>query len=117
MKKILVIENDPDTLEILAYLFKESAFEVFKYLARIPVDKITDDDPDLIVLDYYLDEGYGSEICIELKANPATKHIPVILVSTSDNLHQIAADSSADAYLQKPFNLTDLDKLINKLVA
>jgi DNA-binding response OmpR family regulator len=117
VKKILVIENDADTLELLGFLFAENEFKVLEYRSKVPVEQIIRDNPDLIVLDYYLDDGYGSDICIELKKNPKTRQVPVILLSTAIDLRQIAVDCCADAYLTKPFDIQNLEKMLSSLIA
>ncbi|MGZ3753027.1 MAG: response regulator transcription factor [Mucilaginibacter sp.] len=117
MKKILVIDNDPDALVILGFIFEDkNRFNLAKYAGKIPVDEIISEQPDLIILDHYLDEGLGSEICLELKNNPVTKSIPVIMLSTASRLKKIAADSCADAYVTKPFDLSELEGLVDQLL-
>jgi len=117
MHKIIVIENDPDTLDILRYIFEGRGFAVLSRVASVPLDTIITENPDLILLDYYLDDEYGSDYCQELKHNPLTSHIPIILLSTTIELHQIVTESCANAYLKKPFELGELEVLVNGLLA
>lgn len=116
MKKIIIIDNDRDTLDILSFLFEDLEFEVFQYTNRIPIGEIIEKNPDIILLDYYLDDCYGSEICTELKENPMTMHVPIVLLSTSLDLHKIAMDSGADAYLAKPFDIQNIENLVGELL-
>jgi len=83
MKKVLIIENDLDTLEILGCIFEGINFIPLESQFRVPIDNIIKENPDLIVLDYYLDDCCGSEICAELKSNLLTKNISVIILSTA----------------------------------
>jgi DNA-binding response OmpR family regulator len=116
VKKILVIENDLDTLDMIGFLFEDSGYEVMESQFKIPIEKILHDDPDLIILDYWLDDGYGSDVCLELKAHPFAKHTPIILISADPEIKQMADDCRADGYISKPFDIADLETLVKKLV-
>lgn len=114
MKKILIIEDDVDTLDWLGFFVEDIGFEVLPSVSRPPIESIIQQQPSLILLDYWLDDGYGSDICIELKANPQTKNIPVILMSVAFQTPQIAKACLADGYIVKPFDLKDLEELVRQ---
>ena len=114
MKKILIIEDDADTLDWLEFFVEDIGFQVLPSLSKPSIKSIIEQHPDLILLDYWLNDGYGSDICLELKANPGTKDIPVILMSVAFQLPQIARDCHADGYILKPFNLSDLENLVRE---
>jgi DNA-binding response OmpR family regulator len=116
MKKVIIIDNDRDTLEILRYVFEGNKFIVLDYPYRISTEKIIEEKPDIVLIDYYLEYCYGSEICFSIKNNLQTKHIPVILLSTALFLRQIASECLADAYVEKPFDISALENLVNKLL-
>ncbi|MGZ3776053.1 MAG: response regulator [Mucilaginibacter sp.] len=116
MKKIIIIDNDRDTLDILSFLFEDIELEVFRYTNRISIGEVIQKNPDIILLDYYLDDCYGSEICRELKEDPITGDIPIVLLSTSINLDKIAIESGADACLAKPFDIQNLENLVGELL-
>jgi DNA-binding response OmpR family regulator len=114
VKKLLIIENDIDTLDIVTIILEDSGFSVVKSEFKIPVREIIKIDPDAIVIDYLLSAGYGSDLCLELKENPSTKQIPVILFSASHNLEKITRDCHADAFIAKPFDLDDFVQVISE---
>ena len=116
MKKLLVIENDIDTLEITSFIL-ENEFEVSTSVKRLSVEEIEKINPGIIIIDYLLDDCFGSEICLEIKKNPSTKNVPVILFSASPNLETIANESFADAFIEKPFDLDDLVNMVKKLAS
>ena len=76
--------------------------------------------PDLILLDNWLtdwkSDANGQQLSKELKSNPKTSHIPVIIVSAVSNIEEIAEAGQADGYLRKPFDLTDLIAVVNKFL-
>lgn len=64
--------------------------------------------PDLMLLDIWMSGMNGKDICKGLKSSAKTKHIPVILVSATKNIEQIAHDAGADDYISKPFQMDNL---------
>lgn len=74
--------------------------------------------PDLILLDNWLTEwksdANGQQLSKELKSDPKTAHIPVILLSAVSNIQEIAQAGLSDGYLKKPFNLDDLLAIVKK---
>lgn len=83
LKRILVIDNDKDLLEIL----KEAlAYDYFEVTAVDAVDNtvfelINEHRPDVVLLDYLLWGVNGDEICHQIKSNPQTANLPVIMFS------------------------------------
>ncbi|MGZ3832520.1 MAG: response regulator, partial [Mucilaginibacter sp.] len=78
------------------------------------VTNLMDFAPEIILLDIRLSDGYGHLLCEELKSNPKTAQIPVILISAADNLAKIANDYNADDFLSKPFSVNDLIQIVKK---
>jgi DNA-binding response OmpR family regulator len=116
LKKILIVEDDVDILDLLELILRQNGYAVIKINREIPVKEIIGIAPHLIVIDFLLPYRLGNEICLELKDNKHTKHIPVILYSAANNLKDIANKSRADAYIPKPFDINDFVNLVNKLV-
>lgn len=68
--------------------------------------------PDLILLDIWMGNYDGREICQQLKNNTATSGIPIILISASRDIEQSAKDAGANDFVAKPFEQHDLlDKI------
>ncbi|MDN3547838.1 response regulator transcription factor [Mucilaginibacter aquaedulcis] len=113
MSRILIVDDDPDLLEILSYLLTSSGYEVqtlskgdaiFEHIAAF--------QPDLILMDVMLAGMDGREICKGIKANPQTL-MPVILISGTHDLSLTLTQTGApDDFLAKPF---DLDELLKKV--
>ncbi len=115
MKKLLVIENDARTLDMIGYIFVHSGFKVVESLKKISVSEIDQLNPNIVVIDYLLSDGFGSDLCLEIKSNPHTNHLPVILYSASSKIEQVAHDSCADAFIAKPFDLDYFVRMVNNL--
>lgn len=113
MKKILLVDDDPDMLNsVQSILMKEDyetqiVLEWEKMYKKVRIFK-----PDLIILDVHLDGVDGRILCRNLKNSEDTKHIPVIVCSA----HFIAGNSiheyGADSFIAKPFFI---DQLLNKV--
>ena len=113
MTRILLIDDDPDIRTVMQILLKKHGFEVETAFREEEVyEKVRTYSPALILLDVLLSGADGRTICKNLKANPATQNIPVIMFSA----HPGAADKidsyGADDFISKPFNV---DKLLQKL--
>jgi CheY-like chemotaxis protein len=68
----------------------------------------------LIFIDEFLPVRRGSDICRHIKASASLRHLPVVLISTVPNLDKIAKQSGADAYLEKPFELSNFMALTRR---
>jgi len=119
-KKILVIEDDRDIRETIAYALEENNFEVVLSEDAKILKSINSIKPDLILLDNWLtdwkSDANGQQLSKELKNNPKTKHIPIIIVSAVSNVKEIAEAGEANDYLKKPFDLNELIRIVNKYV-
>jgi DNA-binding response OmpR family regulator len=115
-KRVLIIEDDKDTSEMLGYLTEMLNFSYSASLSVLPASVIQILDPDLILLDNWVNGRSGSQLCLELKQNPLTSHIPVVLISAASNLELIAKDSRADHFIVKPFDIAELETAIVKYV-
>jgi DNA-binding response OmpR family regulator len=115
-KKVLIIEDDRDTLDLLNYISEDLNLDVVASFWILPIADVEVLMPDLILTDHWINDKLGGEFCSEIKANPKTKHIPVVIVSAFENIAMIADKSCADAYLAKPFDLNELIVLIKKFI-
>jgi CheY-like chemotaxis protein len=114
LKKLLIIENDIDTLDMVAFISEGVDFEVIKSVTTLSVKEVADLNPNIIIIDYRLDDGFGDEFCSVLKTDDLTKHIPVVLYSASKNLEIMAQKSGATAFLEKPFDLVQLEQILSE---
>jgi DNA-binding response OmpR family regulator len=112
MCKVLVIDDDPDILNIIEIILKQDGFAVDTLTnTNGLMEKISSNKPDIILLDINLEGKNGKEICDEIKRE--WKHdIKLLLVSGDSNLHHSALDCLADGYLEKPFNIVDVVKTV-----
>ena len=72
--------------------------------------------PDLLLLDVWMSGIDGRDVCKYLKSSEQTKHIPIIIISATKDIEQIAKDSGADDCVSKPFQMEHLLAIVAKYV-
>ena len=114
MKRILVVDDNTDILQIVKIILENNGFEVVVTPNGEETLLKTDTfHPQLILMDVFLSSGIdGREICKTLKANSETKDIPVILFSAQVKMEDGFKSWGADDFIAKPF---EVKELINKI--
>ncbi|GAA4908660.1 response regulator [Mucilaginibacter defluvii] len=114
-KSVLLIENDEAIAEIVDYILTDAGYQVSQTPPAHYLEAVKSINPDVVLLDYSLSGNItGDMICARLKANNETTHIPVIIVSAVVGLDDIARACNANDILVKPFDITDLEQVVNK---
>lgn len=112
----MVIEDDKDIRDTIAYILQEENYEVIASEDSKILKFIDKHKPDLVLLDNWLtdwkSDANGQQLSKELKSNPATSHIPVIIISAVSNIKEIAEAGLANGYLRKPFDLAELTSIV-----
>jgi DNA-binding response OmpR family regulator len=120
-KKILVIEDDKDIRDIMTYALESEGYEVISSDNSRILKFIDRHRPDLILLDNWLTEwksdANGQQLSRELKSDPKTSHIPVIIMSAVNNVAELAREGLSDGYLKKPFELKELFGIVKKHIS
>ena len=109
--KILVVDDEADIVELVAFNLRQEGFEVITAAnGWEAVQKARSDLPDLILLDLMLPELDGFAVCELLCRLPATAAIPVIMLTawTSDQARVLGLELGADDYVTKPFSPREL---------
>lgn len=115
MKKILIVDDEPNIVMSLEYIFKKENFEVF--IARDgaeAIDIVENDIPDIIILDIMMPNVDGFQVLKYLKANEDLSNIKVIFLSAKNKVSDIelGLQLGADKYMSKPFSTK---KLVNEV--
>lgn len=109
-KKILVVDDDESITEVIQIVLEGEGYEIEISFDGSSIPDFPNGLPDLILLDILLQSKDGRKICQQLKRDPKTSHIPVIVLSAHSDASQLANDCGADDLIEKPF---DVDVLIN----
>jgi len=112
-KKVLILDDDMDILQICSIVLKKKGFDVFTLnnSSQI-VDHVRTCQPDVILMDNWIPGPGGIEATKELKNTPGLQSIPVIFFSANSNVTQLAREAKADYFLQKPFDITELEAIV-----
>lgn len=113
-KKIMVIDDNPDILEVVSYLLADQGYQVATLNSGEAVfQEIRGFRPDLVLMDVMLGGMDGRGICTHIKQMEETKALPVILISASHDLAAALDQQGApDDFIAKPF---DIDVLLRKV--
>lgn len=108
---VLVVEDEGAQREVLHYNLEAEGFDVV--MADNGEDAlllVAEEQPDLIVLDWMLPKVSGIEVCRQVKADPATRHIPIIMLSArSEEVDRVRGlETGADDYVVKPYSVVEL---------
>lgn len=108
---VLVVEDEGAQREVLQYNLEAEGFEVV--VADNGEDAlllVQEEQPDLLVLDWMLPKVSGIEVCRQVKADPATRQIPIIMLSArSEETDRVRGlETGADDYVVKPYSVVEL---------
>ncbi len=119
MTKILVAEDERDIRELIGFTLRFAGFEVVLTSNGVEaVEKASDEQPDLIMLDVRMPKMTGYEACRHLKDNPATQAIPVVFLSAKGQETEIEQGlaSGAEEYIVKPFAPDELTNQVKEIL-
>ena len=118
-QRILVIEDDPDIVELLQYNLEREGFEV--KVAKTGEEgkaRATECRPSLILLDLMLPRTSGLDVCRELRGREDTKRTPIIMVTAKGEESDVVLglELGADDYVTKPFSVKELIARIHSVL-
>ncbi|AFZ12183.1 response regulator receiver protein [Crinalium epipsammum PCC 9333] len=119
MRTALVVEDTMTERQILTSCLQRAGLNVLTANStEEALEKISASKPDVIILDVVLPGRSGFELCRELKADPETNKIPVVMCSTksSDMDKFWGMKQGADAYIPKPVDQEELLRTVNQLI-
>jgi DNA-binding response OmpR family regulator len=116
-KRVLVVDDEIYILQILEFSLEVEGFEVITAQnGEEALESAQRDEPDLIVLDIMMPKMDGYEACRQLKSDPRTRDIPIILLSAKGRSidQELGFEAGAEDYITKPFSPR---KLIERIKA
>ena len=105
MNKILLVDDDPDILEIISYSLENEGYSVYKAMNGLQAIEIAEKvTPDLIIMDLMMPEMNGVEACEQIRKSTKLNNVIITFLSArSEDFSQIAGfDAGADDYITKP---------------
>ena len=116
-KKVLIVEDNADWRELLSMTVTRLGYKaVLATTGMEGVARASEERPDLILMDIGLPGISGDEATVRIKANPATRDIPVVIQTAYgfDSNAARALEAGAEEIMHKPISITDLQKLMSK---
>ena len=120
-KYVLIVDDDPDLVETVCMMLEDKGYEVGKAYDGVEGEEaIKERHPDLLVLDVMMPRKDGYKLCAELKADKATRDIPIILltavgeaVPTTSYTHAQGMSTEAEEYMPKPVDSKTLVEAVD----
>lgn len=116
---VLLVDDDPVILKLLEVNFEMEGFAVLLAHDGVEGVEITRTQrPDIVISDIMMPKKSGLDLVGELKSDPGTSDIPIILLSAKAQIADVRAgvDAGADDYVTKPFEPLDLVDRVNRLL-
>src|SRR5678815_2230498 len=115
--RILVVDDDPDIGIMLKMMLEYKGFKAVVVDSAAKAEKILQaDNIQLILMDMLLSGSNGTDVCIQLKQQPETKHIPILMISAHPNAKEICLAAGADDFILKPFDMHDILARVQSLI-
>ena len=108
----MIADDDPGILDAVCIMLEFEGYNVYCTPDGSEILNMSKDLPDLLLLDIWMSGIDGRDICKQLKQNPTTNKLPVVLISASRDIERSALEAGADDFLAKPF---EIDDLLNKI--
>ena len=117
--RVLIVEDNVDNFELVRFLLERAGDEVLSAVNGVEgVDAAKREQPDLVLMDLSMPEMDGWTATAQMKAEEATRHIPVLALTahTLPSERKRAIDAGCDGYISKPINVASFEKLVATLL-
>ena len=109
--RILVVDDEPDLLELVRFNLSQAGFEVeTAATGREALERLEASPPDLVILDLMLPDVSGNDICRQIRGDPALAELPIVMLTAkSEEVDRVVGfELGADDYVAKPFSPREL---------
>lgn len=116
---VLIVDDEAAITGFLKELIEEDGYRVATVAdARSARAALAAGTPDIVLLDAVLPDGHGHALCQDIRADRATRHVPVIMMSACSRPVDVEKGLAlgADAYLGKPFSASQLMTTVTRLL-
>jgi adenylate cyclase len=116
--RLLVIDDTPQNARLLEAMLTPHGYTVALASSGTEgLEKLHSDPPDLVLLDILMPDMTGYDVCRQLRANPATELLPVVMLTSSGDQDKVnAIEAGADDFIARPFNPQELLSRVRSLL-
>ncbi len=116
-KSIFIFDDDKDIVFLCTYLLEQMGWEVHaQNNCNNIVALLREVRPSIVLMDNRIPDTGGIVAIQMIKADPELRPIQVIFFSANNDIKKLSEEARADRYLPKPFNIAELEKLINSMI-
>jgi len=119
-KHVLIIEDEPNIIEAISFILTRDGWQVDTHSnGHDAVAVVRARAPDLVILDVMLPGRSGYDILTDLRAQPETRNLPILMLTARGQARdrEMAEKAGASRFMTKPFSNADVIEALNALVA
>lgn len=117
MALIVVVDDDPDTRDLLGIVVRRLGHDVVSAVdGQDAIEIIRRRPPQLVITDYQMPQMTGADLARAVAADAAISHIPIVMASGSMEMHLVPNVPGITAHLRKPYSPAELARLISALL-
>ncbi len=117
-KKAVVVDDDKKIIMLVDAILSPLGYEVVTALeGKKALELVKKEKPELFICDLLLPGIHGVELCNMIKQDPELENVKIIAISAvyRESNYKLALDCRADAFIEKPFGMDDLEHLITEI--
>jgi CheY-like chemotaxis protein len=116
--RVMIFDDDTDLLEVCGIVLKSKNYTVTGLnKCNDIVNEVKSFLPDVILMDNWIPDSGGVIATQQIKNDLQLKSIPVIFFSANDHVQRLAAEAGAEFFLQKPFEIDELENAVSRAIA
>ncbi len=114
---ILLVDDDPQLMHVLAMFFDLEGYHVLKARdGKQALDLLGEYQPDLALLDLMMPGVSGLDVCLQIRANRKLEGVPVVVFTAADRLEEDLKQAGADQFITKPYSLEGLRSAVKDAI-
>ena len=116
--RVMIFDDDADLIQVCSIVLKSKNYEVLGFYKCTDILKeVKLFSPDVILMDNWIPDSGGVKATQQIKNDFMLKTIPVVFFSANDRVQNLAAEAGAEFYLQKPFEIEELETVVSKAIS